>query len=214
MADIANEYGPRRFQQGPHSPLRITGFYLQALRSHFGGDGDNIADAVYRKYTWAAPGNGPETQITIEPNAKWEPGRSNARPAIFVRRNDWEFVRLGRNDKAEGYGFAEDGCEYYTAAIAGSHSLVVLANEDGEAEQLGWEVFGLVAMFANKMRESLGLLSLVTLGLGAPKKIKEASGSYAVVASQAYVQELSWSLKPDSPILRCIERAVEGTFDT
>lgn len=191
----------------PPSPLGMSGYYVQLLRAHF-GDPTHLADPAYRDYFWADSPDGTKTMISIDDVSVWKPERANARPAIVSQRNDWTYSELGMaNGELQGYDFGSDGASHHAALVEGSHTIVVIADESAEAENLGWEVFQLLSATARQMRQSLGLIKVTTLGMSKPTKVQEASGGYSVAISQAYTFELGWTLRPDSPLLLKVMQA-------
>jgi hypothetical protein len=180
-------------------PHIMTGLLVQLLRQHF-ADRRNIATPSMRDETWRP---GEDTGIVIESITNWNPNQAMTRPAIVVKRNAWQFERIGIGDRLMG-SHEEDGSDYYCVLAHGSHTLFCLAGEPGEAEYLAAEVYPEMIQFGPVIRAQFLLHRFVLAELGGLMKVQEATDSHAVPITLAYVGEEAWRITPQAPYLKRI----------
>ncbi len=183
-------------------PYLMTGGLVQAMRQHFAAR-DLIADPVLKECVWTPE---QDSGIVVESITRWLPDVSNRRPAIVVKRNDFSVLSLGINDELQGW-YSADGNEYYTTFLRGSHTMFCLANEAGECERLGCEVYREFIQFGGVLRRYLQLLKFKVAECGQLSRLEEAAGGYAVPVSVAYAFEESWIIQPNAPRLKRISLA-------
>jgi hypothetical protein len=180
-------------------PHLMTGYLVQLFRAHF-VNRSSIEEPSLADWLWKATDPG---GIVIESITRWDPRDAMVRPALVVKRNDWQVERLGIDDRHMG-PIPADGYSYYTTFLRGSHTLFCLANEPAEAERLCAEVYRELIQFGPVIRQSLLLHRFVVAEVGAPARVQEAAGSFVVPVSVAYFFEETWRVAPDAPVLKTI----------
>lgn len=190
-------------------PRAVTGMIRQILVQHF-CDPDNLEDAGLRARFKAGHGwrNDEHTGILIESNTRWRPELTEKRPAIIIKRNDWQWQRVTIGDQA-GDDW-RDGFMQFLGFWLGTSTLFALAQEGGEAETLGAEVSRVLLHCGALIVHELSLHRFVPVSVGAVHRVKEATQNYAVPVTFAYAAEEAWELQPLAPRLkRFVFRASE-----
>jgi hypothetical protein len=181
-------------------PLLVTGMLVQELRDHF-SQPDRIEQPNLRNYLWRT-GLAPQT-LLIEALTKWNPQQAGARPAVLVRRNDWQVTRRGIGDRLQ-MATALDGWERYNVLMAGSHTLFCIARESGECESLAAEIYLQLLGCGPKLREYLDLLRFTVVEVGAMSMVLEAREHFGVPITVAYAHNQTWTVRKHTPILDTI----------
>ena len=183
-------------------PLLMTGAIVQWLRQHF-SSGTNLEDHELNlpntEYVWTP--NRETSKISIESYTRWDPSLVENRPALIVKRNAWQFIRLGIANRSMGEA-RKDGSRVYTNAWAGSHTIFVIAGEGAECEKLVAEVYRELNQFSPVMRNSLNLAKLQLAEIGEMRLLEEASENFIVPISLAYAFFEDWKITSSSPPLR------------
>jgi hypothetical protein len=200
-------------------PFLMTGFLVGTLRQHF-ASAAHIEDPLFRDLAWR-PGEGDvappmpspydllwspadPTGIVVESITRWKPDASGQRPAVVVRRNDFQSIKLGIGNQKQGYYTADSG-EMYEKGMRGSHTLFCLEGEAGGAERLAAEVWRDVLQFGQLYRVNLKLWQFEAAEFGALHRVEEAAGSYAVPITVTYTYSEAWTLWPNAPIIKKID---------
>lgn len=183
-------------------PLLMTGALVQWLRQHF-QKGTNLEDHELNlpgtEYIWTP--NRETSRISIESYTRWDSALVENRPAIIVKRNAWQYVRLGINNRAQ-VAITQDGSSDYTNAWLGSHTLFVIAGEGAECEKLVAEVYREMNQFGPVMRRSLNLAKLQLAEIGDMKLLEEATENFVVPINIAYAFFEDWKLTVNAPTLK------------
>lgn len=188
---------------GPR-PLLIQGFLLQHLRRHF-AQPSTIEHANLRDYLWRAQlSDRDRASLMIESVTRWDPNIAGVRPAILLRRNDWQQQRLGIGDKMMTSS-RTDGWDRYSVMMAGSHTIFCLAREAGEVETLAYELLLELQAFAQLIRERLNLLRFGVVQLGRPQRIVESRSHFGVPLTVGYVHTQDWTIRKHTPVIGSIE---------
>jgi hypothetical protein len=141
------------------------------------------------------------TKIAIDSSTVWEPALTEHRPALIVKRNDWQHRRISIDNRVHGSSRA-DGAAEYTNLWLGSHTVFALSGEGAECEKLAAETYRELNQFAGKMRKALNLMRLEMVSIGALAKLEEASENFAVPLNIGYAFSESWIVHPNAPPLR------------
>lgn len=188
-------------------PYVMTGLLRQLLLGHF-ADVNNIEDPRLRRQletigTWQPADNGLNAGgILIESITRWQPATTDKRPGILLRRNDWEWQRLGIGDKLSTNVY--EGSTQHSGLWAGSHTVFCLTPHGGEVELLGVEVMKFLHHFAPWIRKQMNLMRFFVSKIGAVGEVKETNQGYAVPVTVSYMAEESWELQPYAPRLKRI----------
>ena len=185
------------------TPNRLTGILQLWLSSHFSSS-NNISETGLKDRVWS---NNPEsTKIQILPVEQWEPLTTELRPAILLKQQDLKFIRIGIDNRLMGGGPPHNTKRMHSARMEGSHSVICLAGEAGEAKQLAAEVSDELIRFAPIVRVWLNFLRIELVGISPLSKLEEASENYAISIDLAYSYLQEWEiLSLDDPILTGIK---------
>lgn len=200
-------------------PLMITGILEHILLAHF-ADSQNLENPFLRKkFQNLRPatvedltGANPPGGILIAPASKWQPQTTEQRPAIIIRRNDWQWETRLIGNRIVGDG-TPDQHERYTGWWRGSHTLFALARSGAEAEILGAEVIKLLTWYHSQIRDSFNLDRFVPVGAGALVEIEEAAEHYAVPVTVAYRGQENWAMFQNVPRLKTMRPEINPTTD-
>lgn len=196
-------------------PHVVTGILRQLLISHF-ADPSNIVDTQLRNKfkesgPWKVDENGlNDSGILIESITRWTPNSANKRPAILIKRNSWQWARLGIGDR-DGIN-AYEGSSSYTGWWQGSHSLYCIAAWGLETELLATEVVRFLMHFSPWIREQLDFKKFGITEVGGIGEVQEVVQGFAVPVTVAYMAEESWTLQPAAPRLKRIVLKASDLF--
>lgn len=188
-------------------PHVMTGFLRQLLIGHF-SDPENIEEARIRRQletlgAWKPSDNGIDAGgFLIESITRWAPNTADKRPAILIRRNEWQWARQGIGDIASENLYT--GKTNYSGFWQGSHTLYCIAQKGAEAEFLATEVLKFTIRFSPLIREQMDLHKFFVSGVGGVGEVQEVVQGYAVPVTVSYVAEEAWSLQPYVPRLKRI----------
>ena len=197
-------------------PLVITGALLWIMRRHF-ADPAMIVDPDLKERVWNTDVTA--SGIVIEPVTKWPGSPTEAvqqRPAIYVKRNKYQQVKLGIGDRYQlgiktsidkrnlSSDNAIDTGVRYGAAIVGSHTLFCLGGTGAEAESVGTEVFFELMEFGQLIRRDLGLSKFQVMDLGGVAKLEESREHWVIPAVVTYAFRHNWTLNPDLPWFKTV----------
>lgn len=181
-----------------HTPLLISGLLVEQFRQHFANP-KAIEQPEFRDRLWRAT---PDTGVMIEDWTVWKPEISGLRPAIIVRRNDWQSKKITFNNQT---GTTPEGQPCYIRLLTGSHTLFCIAKEGAEAEILATEVYRYLISFGTVIAQAFDLKMFEHVHTGAPGSIREATDRYGVPVSVAYAVTESWVLRQHEPWLQRIQ---------
>lgn len=185
---------------GPR-PLLVTGLIVQELQDLFSSP-DRLDHKNLRKYLWQTTAE--RSKILVESMTRWTPTETSKRPAVLVRRNDWQTQRLGIGDKMLMQTDL-DGWDHYSLVMCGSHTVFCLAREAGECETLGTEVYLQLLQFGPVLRERLDLLKFTVIEYGKMAPVLESREHFGIPITIAYAHNLSWTVRKHTPVLQTFE---------
>ena len=196
-------------------PHVVTGILRQLLISHFADPGNIVDTQLRNKFKesgpWKVDENGlNDSGILIESITRWTPNSANKRPAILIKRNAWEWARLGIGDRA-GIN-AYEGSSSYTGLWQGSHSLYCIAAWGLETELLATEVVRFLMHFSPWIREQLDFKKFGITQVGGIGEVQEVVQGFAVPVTVGYMDEESWTLQPAAPRLKRIVLKASDLF--
>ena len=199
MADIELRFeNPNSFCQLGPRPDIVTGYLRLWLATHFAKE-TTIEHEELRSLLWTELDS---SELKIENIYRWRPSTTENRPAILIRRNDWQVLRRGIDDRMIGDTITDDAMNHYASFLVGSHTVFNLSPQPIEAEILAAEVYRELMQFGPVVREELDLKRFVVVGVGALFEVKEYRGTYAVPVHLAYEIEEKWRLIKHAPFLR------------
>lgn len=179
----------------PWAPARMTGFLVKQLQQHF-SHAANLGISPLRNYEWHSAA--PRGNILIESLTRWDPTAAGRRPAILIRRNDWQVSQAGIGNRLQGDQHI-DGRIDYSVMMQGSHSLFCLSVEAAECEELAFEVFQQIVEFHQELRRELNLLRLLVSSIGRPLPVLESREHFGIPIDLGYCHTHSWSTRQQAP---------------
>lgn len=191
-------------------PHVMTGLLRQLLIGHF-KDPENIEEPRLRRQLqelneWKpsdAEIDEPNiSRILIESITRWNPSKTDNRPAVLIKRNGWKWLRQGIGDTVGDNVYT--GSTTYAGFWEGSHTLYCMSQNGAETEFLATEVVKFLVGFAPLIREQMDLHKFFVSEVGGIGEIQEVIQGYAVPVNVAYVAEEAWSLQPYAPRLKRI----------
>lgn len=191
-------------------PHVMTGLLRQLLIGHF-KDPENIEEPRLRRQlqelnSWKpsdAEIDEPNiSRILIESITRWNPSKTDNRPAVLIKRNGWKWLRQGIGDTVGDNVYT--GSTTYAGFWEGSHTLYCLSQNGAETEFLATEVVKFLVNFAPLIREQMDLHKFFVSEVGGIGEIQEVIQGYAVPVNVAYVAEEAWLLQPYAPRLKRI----------
>lgn len=181
-------------------PFLMDGYLMAQLRQHFGSS-TNIENEVLRSLLWQK--SLADSSINIDLIYNWRPERTEHRPAILIKRNDWQ-LRPGAIDNRAHGSQQIDGVRHFTSFVDGSHTIFCLSSQPAEADLLGMEVALELLQFASHIREEMCLHRFRMVQCGSLFQIQEAREIYAVPVTVAYTAEERWRVLQYAPVLKRI----------
>jgi hypothetical protein len=133
-------------------PIMITGLVRDLMIRHFSTPA-NIEEADLRSVLWH---DLPSTGILIESIHRWRGDLVEKRPAVIVKRNAQQNVRLGVADRL---GADEQGHLSYQTFWVGSHTLFCIHGSGASVEILATEVQRELTQFARSSSRTLACSS-------------------------------------------------------
>ncbi len=188
-------------------PHVMTGFLRQLLMGHF-ADPQNIEEPRIRQLLEAVGGWQPEdngaspTGILIESITRWAPNTADKRPAILIKRNQWQWSSRVIGDKnVENLYTGETS---YSGFWEGSHTLFCLSQYGAEAEFLSTEVVKFLILFSPMIRQQMDFFKFYVAQVGGVGEVQEVTEGYAVPVNVAYMAQETWATQPYAPRLKRI----------
>lgn len=177
--------------------LLLVGTLRDHLTKHF-ARAVNIEEPDLRQLIWKP---GEDTDILIETNHRWTPEMAEARPAVIIKRNDFENQRIGALGEAL-QGPDVYGNVHYNTFWVGSVTLFCMGQSGEQAELLGTEVQRDLTEFGPVILASLGLKRWQVVRRGAPGQLREARKTWVVPVVLAVGFDQRWLLIQNAPKMK------------
>lgn len=178
-------------------PIMITGLLRDLLIRHFSATNE-IEEQDLRHLVWRED---ERTGILIESIHRWRGALAEKRPAIVIKRNSFQNLRMTIGERA---GINEQGHYTYSTTWVGSHTLFCIHGSGASVEVLATEVQRYLTHFAPVITEYLGLLKWVVTEVSGISEIEEAKEAFAVAITVGWAYDESWQLELESLRLRKI----------
>jgi hypothetical protein len=178
-------------------PLLITGVLRRLMISHFSNP-KFIEDPALNEAIWQ---NAPSTGILIESVHRWIGSLVEKRPAILLKRNAYQNMRITLNDYI---GADEQGNDDYTTLWVGSHTLFCIHGTGASCEILATEAQRDLTQFAPVVKHKLGLVKFSVTDVGAVSEIEESQQNYLIPITVGWAYQESWKLVPEALPIRQI----------
>lgn len=180
-------------------PHLMTGFFREWFINHF-SNSSNIEAKELRGKLWKAI---PATDLVIESITQWRPDLTQKRPAIIIKRNDWQVQRISIGDELQG-SIALTGYREYSVLISGSHTFFCISGKGTEAEILAAEVYREMMQFGPIIRDELNLKRFALVSVGSLFELEESKENFGVPVTVSYVADENWRIVPQAPVLKRI----------
>ncbi len=181
-------------------PILMDGLFRDYMTKHFSQPG-LIEEPDLRELIWKPNDT---TGIVIEVVQKWDPTKSNRRPAIVIKRNSYKNRKVGIGNRLQMQPGDREGQPHFSTFWVGSHTLFALGGTGAQANLLGTEIQRELTQFANELIRDLGLEQLDVMEVGPLSLVKEATDTYAVPIVVTYAYNERWTVRLQAPRLRRI----------
>ena len=178
-------------------PILMDGIFVEHFRKHFCTAG-GIEEPDLQELIWQ-PGDA--TGIVIEVVQKWDPTKSNRRPAIVIKRNSYRNRKVGIGNRLQMQPGDTAGHPHFSTFWVGSHTLFALGSTGAQANLLATEIQRELTEFANELIMALGLEQLDVMEVGALSLVEEAADTYAVPVVVSYAYNQRWTVRSNAPRL-------------
>jgi hypothetical protein len=179
----------------------ITGLLRDLLIRHF-ADPLNIEEGDLRQLVWR---EGERTGILIESLWRWRGDLVEKRPAIIIKGNARQNLRLLWGDKA---GTTEQGDALHQTFWVGSHTLFCIHGSGASVDILATEVQREITQFHPAIVEYLGLYNWQVTEVGVIQEVEEARESFVIPVTVGWAYGEMWKLRGESLKLRKIPLSV------
>lgn len=188
---------PSSIQSTGPLPRILTGAFVQLARHVFSAP-EHIENDLMKGYLWND--NPKLSKILIESAYKWKPEDIQQRPAVMVKRNPLQFIKLGIGNRVHNRvaetGFEED---QYIVGAEGSHAMVCLGTTGTEAESVAEEIWKTFLSFSEVIRQQLCLAAFMVSEIGPVSILEEWKQHFAVQVMLAYKIQYQWSVTRRTP---------------
>jgi hypothetical protein len=145
--------------------------------------------------------DGTTNGFLIEDASVWDPTTTGHRPAVIIKRGDWQTIKKGINNFA---GLSPEGFDEHAKLARGTHTLFCISREGAETELLAAEVYRFLLHFGPVFRQYFDLILFEVMGFGGLSELQEASETFVVPITVAYGWIESWTLRLHTPKLKRI----------
>jgi hypothetical protein len=143
--------------------------------------------------------NQAQGKIRIALHTNFDAASSDKVPAIIVKRMNAEATRVAMGDEGQGTDLATSVYQY-VRRIRGQHQIVVLSSVDGEAEDLGMEVFDTLTTASPLLVSRYPFADFQVTGITELQIMSELGNRYGVVITTQYDYEYGWKITPGDDI--------------
>jgi len=174
-------------------PFLMTGLLRLVLTTHF-SESEHIEAPELRNNVWTASES--NSGILIESITRWYPQQTEKVPAVVLKRNTYQQVRLGINHQWQNW--CDGGKTHYTVAWQGSHTLFNIGGNGAEADLLATEVARELTEFGPLIRKYLNLFRFDVIQIGSVAIIEETKQRFMVPVTAAYAYGEDWTITPSA----------------
>jgi hypothetical protein len=185
------------------SPLGITTILTKLLTTHF-SDPDTIMSPSLKQYVWSQDPQVSKLRITQA--TRFDPRSTGQFPALVIKRGNQVSERkvLGDQGDSEDPRWAETGEVPYLRFMQGEHQVFAVAEVDGEAEDLGIEVFEALTYLSPQILGAYMFMNFEVVGLSELGLLEEMGNKVGTSVSIRYAYELAWTLAPLAPPVKTL----------
>lgn len=174
-------------------PILITGLLRDLLVGHFT---QPLQEADLRHLVWRED---ERTGILIESIYRWRGDLVEKRPAVIIKQNARQNVRLGI---ADHLGATDKGFDRFQTFWVGSHTLFCIHGSGAGADILATEVERMLTGWHPLIVKYLGLFKWQVTDVGDTAEVEEARESFVVPITVGWCYTEKWELGPESLKLR------------
>lgn len=191
-------------------PFYISGVLQQLLIQHF-CDPTHLQEiklrTAFEAGAWMPTDN---TGLVIEQTVKWDPEKTEKRPALLLKRGRWAFQRIAIGDRLSEELL--EGSQQFAGLWMGTQVIFALAEKAGEAELLAWEAASALQRYTDPILQYTGLHRFIPVDIGEVAAVEESKKNYAVPVTFAYTAEDAWELTEHAPRLKRVVFNPYGFF--
>ncbi len=189
------------------SPSIVTGVIMQLLARHFASPGLIMTENL-KQYVFT--GDPATNKIRITTNTRFDPKSAGLFPALVIKRGGLKTDRKVMGDRLPVSQDEQDaGVSSYVRFHEGSHQVYVIAESDGEAEDLALECFDYLTFLSPVMVDLFPFHDFQVASIG-PLGVLEAMGNQIGIQIQLdYVYEYAWSVQPIAPRLKTVSTTID-----
>lgn len=182
-------------------PVMITGLIRDMLIRHF-KQPMNVEEPDLRHLVWRED---ERTGILIESITRWRGDLVEKRPAIIVKPNGRQNLRLGIGDVA---GVTGQGHVLHQTFWTGSHTLFCIHGSGASVDILATEVQRELTQFARSVIQYLNLYNWQVTEVGPVAEVEEARESFVIPITLGWAYGEQWQVELESLKLRKIPLSV------
>lgn len=188
-------------------PILITGLVLDLLRKHFTSP-LNIEEPDLRTLVWQ---ESVRTGILIESIHRWRGDLVEKRPAIVVKKNARQNLRIGIEDYV---GADELGNVHFETYWLGTHTLFCIHESGAATEILATEVQRELTQFGPLFVKYMGLAKWQVVDVGDTAILEESRQSFVTPVNVAWAYSEKWSIEKEALKLRKVNLDIllDGTL--
>jgi len=194
-----------------------TGIFLQLLREYF-MKAERIENERLRSLRWVpTQGNANQmdaerSNILIEPVYRWDPRKTQALPAVLVRREATmlENQKFMGNNLAHPLFGAGDGSESHIMPCQGSHTLMCVSTEASISEVLAMDVARLFYRHGLVFTRIFPFNTFTVPQVGAIQRLEESDEHFAVPVALQYAYTDQWTVVEQEPLFKGVSLTGQG----
>lgn len=182
--------------------LLLTGALRRLLISKF-AQATNIEQPDLRSLIWR---DNPSSGIMIESVHRWLPEMTEKRPALLIKRNAYQNLRvtIGDHSGPDGYGD-----EHFQTFWVGSHSVFCIHQTGASCEILATEVQRELTELGPVFVHQLALDKFQVTEVGAIAAVAEARQAYVIPITIGWAYQQKWKLAQEALPLAAIQTTIE-----
>lgn len=179
----------------------VTGLLMQFFRNHFSTPTTIMAPTL-KTYLWSSANNGVTSGLRIVNFTEFD-ANSGQQPSIVVKRGLQNSARKMMGDLNHSTLAQRDaGFNNYVRFIQGSHTLFVTGTTDGEAEDLGDEVFDSLTYMAPTFVTNLPFHDFEVVSKGELGVMDTLGNLLGIPIVVNYTYEYGWLVQPIAPRIK------------
>ncbi len=186
------------------SPRLIPALLMRILATHFSSPALIMTEHL-KQYVWNQDSS--LTKLRLALNTHFDPKAGGMLPALIIKRGDIGSERkAGFGDRNESTSLKEmhEGVQNYVRFHVGSARVFVIAEADGEAEDLALEVFDTLTFLAPMIVERLPFHDFQVVKLGQLGVLDNLANKIGVPIDITFAYEYAWAIKPLAPVLKTL----------